>query len=523
MLYSRKSKTKVRSRTTLLVVGASVSALLLSSCGVANPDDSVSNAGSDTVRIVLPQEPTNLDACESTLTSTSVVIRTNVVESLVNRDAKTGELQPLLATGWEATGEKEWTFTLREGVTFHDGTAFNADAAVFSINRTVNSDLPCNAAGFFSGATIDAEAIDDTTLRLTTEAADPILPLRMSFIAMASAATAPDEIVREAIGTGPYVIDQWDAGQKLTLKRNDSYWGDLPTFPVKAEYQWRAEGTIRAGMVTTGEAEIAMDIGPDDGAGDLGKTFQNNETVALRFSGEIAPLNDIRVRRAINYAIDKEAINAGLYDGVNDVASQLMPPGTLGYNEGIEPWPFDMDKAKDLVAKAKADGVPVDEKITVIARNAQFPKVTEMAQIIEAQMSEAGLNVKIQMVDAVRALEFQMRPHPTDQGAIALLVQHGNSAGDAAFTVERNMLSDGLQSAFGNAELDAMLTEAATRSGDKRQRAYAAALEYQNESIVQWANLIHMTGMIAVADSVSFEPNNTSRGQISLVDITPAN
>ena len=90
--------------------------------------------------------------------------------------------------------------------------------------------------------------------------------------------------MREPIGTGPYKIDDWEPARSCVLKRNDDYWGKKPAF-AKAEYQWRSEGSVRAAMITNDEADIAVGLGPEDGAGDCGVPFPNNETTALRIAG----------------------------------------------------------------------------------------------------------------------------------------------------------------------------------------------------------------------------------------------
>lgn len=113
----------------------------------------------------------------------------------------------------------------------------------------------------------------------------------MSFIEI-GAPTDADKKIRTPIGTGPYAIKKWDAGQKITLTRNKDYWGEAPAYK-RAEYQWRSEGTVRAAMICGDEADLAMSLSADDGAGDMGLEYPNNETVALRFSGDIAPLNRV--------------------------------------------------------------------------------------------------------------------------------------------------------------------------------------------------------------------------------------
>lgn len=499
---------------------ASVAVLGLSGCSVANSDAAAPS--SNTVRVVLGQEPPTLEACESNLTSTGVVVRSNVTEPLIERNPKTGELEPKLATEWKATSPTEWTLKLREGVKFQDGTPFNAEAAAFTINRAVNSKLGCNVEGYvFGDADLKVKAVDATTLTVSTPAPDPILPLRLSFLEVVPTSTSTTEKVREPIGTGPYKIEQWDAGQKITLSTWDGYWGDKPAY-AKAEYQWRSESSVRAAMITSGEADIAMGLSPDDNIGDLGVDYPNNETVALRLDGNVAPLNDIRVRQAINYAIDKEGIVNSLYQGKHKVAAQLVPEGIVGHNSALKGWPFDLVKAKSLVAEAKADGVDTSKQISLVVRSAQFPKITELGQVLQEQLSQAGLNVKLKMLETSQHLTYQVRPFAKGEGAVALMTQHGNQAGDAAFTVDQYMLSTGAQSYFGTPEFDAMIKKADAASGSERKKDFEEIFAYQNDKIVQFANISHQTGIIGKAKSVNYTPNSSSGDELRVSEMTPA-
>lgn len=500
---------------------ASVAMLGLSGCSVANSDAGA--ASSNTVRVVLGQEPPTLEACESNLTSTGVVVRSNVTEPLIERNPQSGELEPKLATEWKATTDTEWTLKLREGVTFQDGTPFNAEAAAFTIERAVNSKLGCNVEGYvFGDADLAVKAVDATTLTVTTPEPDPILPLRLSFLEVVPTSTSATEKVREPIGTGPYKIEKWDAGQKITLSSWDGYWGDKPAY-AKAEYQWRSESSVRAAMITSGEADVAMGLSPDDSIGDLGVDYPNNETVALRLDANEAPLNDIRVRQAINFAIDKEGIVSSLYQGKHQVAAQLVPEGIVGHNAELKSWPFDLDKAKSLVAEAKADGVDTSAQISMVVRSAQFPKITELGQVLQEQLSQAGLNVKLKMLETSQHLTYQVRPFPEDEGAVALMTQHGNQAGDAAFTVDQYMLSTGAQSYFGTPEFDAMIKKADAASGDERKKDFEEIFAYQNDKVVQFAHISHQTGIIGKAKSVKYTPNSSSGDELRVSEMTPAN
>ncbi|UZX01207.1 peptide ABC transporter substrate-binding protein [Arthrobacter sp. CDRTa11] len=499
---------------------ASAGLLALSGCSVANSDGGT--AAASTVRVVLGQEPPTLEACESNLTSTGVVVRSNVTEPLIERNPQTGELEPKLATEWKATSGTEWTLKLREGVTFQDGTPFNAEAAAFTIDRAVNSKLGCNVEGYvFGDADLQVKAVDATTLTVTTPEPDPILPLRLSFLEVVPVSTSTTEKVREPIGTGPYKIEKWDAGQKISLTSWDGYWGDKPAY-AKAEYQWRSESSVRAAMITSGEADVAMGLSPDDNMGDLGIDYPNNETVALRLDANEAPLNDIRVRQAINFAIDKEGIVNSLYQGKHQVAAQLVPEGIVGHNPELKGWAFDLDKAKDLVSQAKADGVDTSAQISLVVRSAQFPKITELAQVLQEQLSQAGLNVKLKMLETSQHLTYQVRPFADDEGAVALMTQHGNQAGDAAFTVDQYMLSTGAQSYFGTPEFDAMIKKADAASGDERKKDFEEIFAYQNDKVVQFAHISHQTGIIGKAKSVNYTPNSSSGDELRVSEMTPA-
>lgn len=500
------------------VAAAGAVTLLLTGCSVANSEES---SPQDAVRIILPVEPPTLEPCHAASTATGVVVRSNITEPLIERDPSSGELRPLLASSWEPTGEKEWTFTLREGVTFQDGTAFNAQAAAHSINRVLTSSLSCSAkTQMFGNAKVEVQVVGDKTVKVTSETADPLMPLRISYVEMVPASTDVNTAVVQPVGTGPYKIKQWDAGTKLVLERNDTYWGDAPTFAA-AEYQWRAESTVRAAMITSGEADIAMALSPDDGLGELGIAYPNNETVALRLGGEIAPLDDIRIRQAIAYAIDRDGIAKSLYPGIGKPAADLIPPGTVGSTPDKKPFAFDLDKAKQLVADAKADGVPVDLPITLVGRNAQFPKVSELAQVLRDELAQVGLNVQLRMVETATHQQYQRRPGVTDQGAIALLVQHGNQSGDASFTTNSNFTTTAVNGAMGTAEFDAMIQAAAAKSGDERQKAYQDIFKFHDDKINQFAPIMHMSSVIGKAESVDYTPNAASGDELHVADIKP--
>jgi peptide/nickel transport system substrate-binding protein len=279
---------------------------------------------------------------------------------------------------------------------------------------------------------------------------------------------------------------------------------------------------VRAAMITNDEADIATSLGPEDGAGDRGVPFQNNETTALRMQAGEAPLNDIRVRQAVNYAVNRTGIVKALFRGLGDPASQLIPKGVVGYNDRLALWPHDADKAKALVAEAKADGVPVDRQIRLIGRTAQFPKIAETIEVLQSEFTEIGLNVKIEMMDTAGQLQYQLRPFPQNAGPYLLMIQHGNQAGDAAFTMDQYMLSDGPQSAYGTPEFDAKIRAAEALTGQARQDAFATLFAEEPQQIMQFAYIAHMKGIIGLAPRIHYTPNSATGDEMRLAEMTKA-
>jgi len=478
------------------------------------------SAADDQLSVVLPVEPPTLDPCDAASSSTGVVVRSNITEPLIEMDPASGELGPRLATSWEQKSDTEWVFTLRDDVTFQDGRPFNAEAAAASVDRVVNGDLLCTVEGEYWGdENVETEVVDELTLRVVTTSNDPLLPLRMSFVEMTPPDTDPAKKVQKVIGTGPYGVAEWNRGTSLELSRFDDYWGEAPEF-ASVQYQWRSEPSVRAAMVTSGEADVAIGLNPTSGAGDLGVDFLTNETVALRMSAEMAPFNDVRVRQAVNYAINREGIMGSIFNGLGQAATQLVPPSATGYDDELKPWPYDPTQAKALIEEAAADGVDVNVPVTIVARNDQFPKVKELAEALQGQLSEVGLNVKVKTVNTTEHRQYQERPGVTDEGGIAVLLSHGNQAGDASFTTSTYMLTSGSNSFYGTKAFDQILDDAAAKTGDERQEAFADAMDYERENIVQFAYVANLKSVMAIAENLSYEPNAATNDEFRVADVS---
>lgn len=472
-----------------------------------------------TVTVVLPDEPATLEACQAMDNSIGRVSLGNLVETFTARDPGTGELMPKLATAWEQLDDLTWRFQLREGVTFHDGSAFNAETAKKAIDRTMNPELTCSVrTKFFGDRTLQAEVVDDYTIDIITEIPDPILPLMMTTHVIYAIDSTDAPFGREPVGTGPYKLEEWPAGQRIVLSRNEDYWGEAPEVETGI-FQWRSESSVRAAMIAQGEADLAPVIAPQDVTEELGISYPNSETTRLNLDLLLPPMDDVRIRAAINYAIDRESLKVTVGPDVID-ATHMFVPQISGYNPKIEVWPYDPEVAVALIEDARADGVPVDAEIEFVGRIGHFPGVFELQEVITAMLNSVGLNVRLQMYEAVQKNQMQTRPYAEGRPPQIFVDQHDNNKGDAVFTAAAKWRSDSGQSKTEDPYLDFMIDHASQQPvGEGRVKAWHRVFDRVHE-LVPDAMLYHMVGYAAVSPRINYAPSLETNNEIHLYDIT---
>ena len=503
-----KLKTRPRNCRAMARVASVILAVGLYPTGAVAQDNSVT--------IVLAAEPATLEPCEAMSDAVGRVTLHNVVEPLVQRDPDTGELQPGLATDWQQIDDTTWRFNLREGVTFHDGTPFDAEAAKYSIDRSMNTDLTCMVrVKFFGDRTLDVSVVDDYTIDIITEDPDPILPLMMSAHTIYSPSAPFDENTRDAVGTGPYEVAEWATGQRIVLARFDDYWGEAPEVE-RAEYQWRSESSVRAAMVQRGEADLAPNIAVQDVTDEIGRAYPNSETVRLNLDALTPPLDDIRVRAAMNYAIDREALKGTVLSGDVILATHLVLPQILGHNADVEVPSYDIEAARALIEDAAADGVPVDTEIEFVGRTGHFPGVEDFQEAVTAMLINAGLNVRLQWYEGAQKNRMQVKPFFEDRPPQIIVDQHDNNMGDASFTLYARWHSDGSFSRVSDPYLDWLIEHGMQSTGTERARAFREAHERIVEAIMTDVMIAHMVGYAAVGPAIDFEPTLETNSAVRL-------
>ena len=474
-----------------------------------------------TITVVLSEEPDIVDPCEASRSNVGRIVKQNITETLTEIDPKDGSITPRLATAWEQVDDTTWKFSLREGVKFHDGSDFNADAAVYSIRRTLNPNMDCEIRiKFFGGMKLEAKAVASHAIEVTTDQPVPILPTMMGVMTMVSTATPMDERTREPIGTGPYTLTQWDVGTQITLDSFAGYWGEKPAVE-KAVYVWRTESAVRAAMVKTGEADIAPNIAVQDATDEsMDFSYPNSETSRLRIDATQSPLDDRRVREAINLAIDRAAIRGSIFSKDVIPASQLVVPSINGHNPELQVWPYDPEKAMQLVAAAKADGVAVDKEIKLIGRINIYPNATEVAEAMMAMLQGVGLNVSLKMFEVAEWVDMLTKPYAEDRGPALQQSQHDNNNGDAVFTVYNKYHTDGGQSTISDSNLDQVIVKAGQATGDERQKLFQQAFKIINDDIIADVPMFHMVGYTRVGPRLNFTPSISTNSELQLSQIT---
>ena len=440
-----------------------------------------------------------------------------VVENLTNLDPE-GVLVPALAVEWEMTGDKTWEFTLREGVSFHNGTPCDADAVVFALTRYVGLD---SARSELKGATIAAK--DALTVEITTPEHVPYLPQLLTNYTtgiMAPEAFDAEGNATEVIGTGPYILVEWIKDEHATLTKNASYWGGMPK--VDTINLLRIPDThTRATMVTTGELDIAEGIPIADA---IAMADDPNivviETPQTRYrvvylNNSAPPFNDVRVRKALNYAVDRDAMVAYILEGYGSVAQGPFLPTLPWGNPDIKGYTYDLEAAKALLKDAGAENLTFN--LCTYTSRAELPL---LAQAYQAQLAEIGVTVNLE-VGEYSACQKSV----SDGTHEAILIARGPVYGgyDPMTLYASDYACDGNYnwSSHCDPEFDALLAEAQPVDDTATRYQYSQQIEQMlvDEAVNVFLN--YYVGLVAVRSNVSgYVPHRLEMGSpMHLVDI----
>lgn len=352
-----------------------------------------------TVVVANPGEPPTLDP-NLTFQGFSFLITNQVAETLVYKDEN--GFQPLLATDWEAVDERTWRLSLREGVTFHDGTPFDAEAVKFTIERILD---PANQAqGRFVVSMIEeVRVIDSHTVELVTDS--PFAPLLAHLTHPMTAIVSPTAVEtlgadfgRNPVGTGPFVFESWQAGDQVTLRRNENYWGGAPEIDTVI-IRTILEASTQVVELRSGAVDFIFNVSPDhmqdlsSRAGIAVRKELGWGSTHLGFNVTQGPFADVRVRRAVAHALNTEAMATQLRQGLALPAGDLVPETVWGAAD-IEAYAYDPAEARRLLAEA---GYPNGFRTSLITF--ESPELRQIAEAVQFLLMEVGIQADVQILE----------------------------------------------------------------------------------------------------------------------------
>ena len=351
------------------------------------------------------------------------VMTSYVFDPLVRFDPKY-QPEASLAVSWRLVDDTTWEFKLRPGVKFHDGTSFTADDVAFTYARVPQ--VP-NSPGSFTFATkpiTQIEIVDTHTIRLHTATPLPLLAYNLANVRIVSrkygenATTADYNSLKAAIGTGPYRATEFQVGERAVFERNDSWWDKKPAW-AKVVYRSLVNDAARNAALQSGDVDIIDQVPPRDVA-----ALKKNPKLAIAsMAGQrliylgvdasraatpfatdlqgnplaVNPLKDVRVRRALSLAINRDGIRDKVMDGFSEPTGQLMPEGASGYDPALPPDPYDPELAKKLLAEA---GYKDGFGITLHGPNNRYVNDSKIVEAIAQMWTRIGVKTTVDTMPA---------------------------------------------------------------------------------------------------------------------------
>ncbi|NNG00597.1 MAG: glutathione ABC transporter substrate-binding protein [Desulfobacteraceae bacterium] len=475
--------------------------------------------GGKTIIFALGAEPVRLDPPNQTDNPSEMVVR-HVHDNLVEF-TETGDIKPVLATSWDTSEDGlTWNFYLREGVKFHDGTPFNAQAVVVNINRNIDPEKRTKRTSLYEPFIASAEAVGEHTVRLHMKL--PFGALLAHFAHGAGGMVSPkaleeqgDKLALNPVGTGPFVFKEWVPGDRIVLVGNKDYWKGAPKVE-KVVFKPVPEAGARVMMLETGEADVVfpvplIEVDRLKKAKNI-KVFNGKtaRTIYIGMNVKKSPFGDTRVRKAVNYAVNKNAIVKNILNGMAIPSQSMLGSLVWGYSPAGQ-YEYNPKKAKELLAEA---GFPDGFETTIWTPEGRYPMDAQIAEAVAGQLQKVGIKVKIQKMEWATFLK-SLSQGPEEAKQEMFLMGWSPSTGDADWVV-RPLFHSGQWKPKGsnrffyaNPELDKYI-EAGMRIADpaKRREVYADAQRvlFEDPPWIMLHDMIQTVGIAKNLENVTVWP-----------------
>ena len=428
-----------------------------------------------TLTFARTQSPTSLDLHRE-ITANNAFAIDKVFEPLLAFDAE-GQIEPWLASEYSSSDDGlVWTFTLRDGVTFSDGTPLTPADVVFSLQRHLDIGGPLPL-----GAPITSiEAQGENTVVITLSA--PYTPFAAELAGFSNGIVPKDlggvdeaTFFKNPVGTGPFVVDEWTEVGDISFTANESYWQDGKPYLDEVVYRLVQDDNQLVAQLQAGQVDVIDSVSSANVA-----TLQSNTSLAvsitpgwqveeLFFNTLDEHFKDRDVRRAISYALDREGIVQATSFGTAEVAGSVLPPSIPGYDDSITTLDYDVEAAKDAIAdSAYPDGFST----SLLIASGNDLRAQE-AQIIQAQLAEIGITVQIESIDLAafrerfRAFDYSFMLNGATSDA-------ADPNGIVTFQADPEGGTNGYWTHYSNDEVTQLITEGRTLpDGDERTQVYS--------------------------------------------------
>ena len=447
----------------------------------------------------------------------------NIYDTLVQYKEGSAELEPGLARSWENSEDGlTWTFHLRQDVTFHDGTPFNAEAVLFSLNRQHDKTHPFHKVGgsyIYWIATGLAEivdkitAVDDFTvqIRLKTAYAPFIYTIAITPFSIVSPTAAQkwgDEFSNNPVGTGPFKFVRWDRKDKIVLTANDDYWGGRPMLD-RVIFRSIPDNSVRLIELQQGSLHAMEFPNPDDL-----EQIRDDETLELiaqpgmsigylAMNMDKPPFDNLKVRLAINHAINKSVIIEYLYQGMGIPAKNPIPPTLWSYDDSVEGYAYDPELAKRLLTEA---GYPDGFETTLWALPVPRPYIPDgraLAEALQSELRNVGIDTKIVTFDWGTYLE-KTKYGEHDMAMLGWSADFGDPDNFLYFLLSKSSAEKpaGNIAFYRSDEMQDVLEQArATSDREKRVSLYQEAQQIFHKD-VPWVPLAHAKQILVINKKV---------------------
>jgi peptide/nickel transport system substrate-binding protein len=427
----------------------------------------------------------------------------HIFDSLLRFDAS-GQYVPGLAESWSTSDDGlTWTFKLRQGVKFHNGEDFTSAAVKFSVQKLQG---PQVTRRIFLSSITDVQTPDDFTVQLVTSRPTPTLPLYLAYVfdvypPNTYAQMGDDAFNKSPVGTGAFKFVDWQRDQRLSLQANETYWGGRPSFD-NLVIRFIPEPSTRVAELIAGNADI-INIVPIELIPQIESTgsatapsSKGTSHVFVNLRSDMPPTDDVRVRQAMNYAVDVDSIIKQLYAGRATRLASAVGQQAFGFDASIQPYAYDVDKAKQLLADAGVSG-GVNIRLDTAGADTK-----QLAETLVGYWQKVGINAEIVNMEAAAYVQNEQGKKLDNAG----LTNWAGPTFDADAVLSPRVFSKAPTSYYNNPQMDQLIQQAgSTLDQGQRTDLYKQALQLFHDQ-AGWVFLFVPYYNFGVSNKVSWTP-----------------